>query len=582
MLTPEQLQNIVETVQPVLDELNEWIIKDIVKRVMGRLQNFDELEMTSTSQWQAQVMIDAGGHLRDLERELAKFTSKSRSEIRRIFQQAGLYAYEADAEVMRRSGVDVPPLRQSPRMLQILEDTYERTEGELTNYTRTTADKSQQELIKALDLAHIKVMSGATSYTEAVRDTVLSLADHQAKVIYPTGHVDNLEVAVLRAVRTGTAQASGNMTVDLMDQYKWDIVLTSAHLGARYGDGGENPGNHYWWQGRFFSISGTDPRFPPFVKSTGYGTGPGLCGWNCRHSFGPGDGVHNPWKHYDREANKKAYDLSQEQRAMERAIRKQKRRVMAVRTALDTYDTPSIRSSLQETYTAEYDKLGRLNADYNAFCDKHGLPRMSDRLEVAEWNYKKALQAYQSGSPIKAKMASGASGSRTPNYRDVTDNWYPDAVPGSHEVRDLQEYTANGVTYTVDGDNVILAYNSHEKDVANVLAKDVGGEIFMVPKVDKPDGVPTPDYLFHGRKYDLKTLEPSAGKNTIVHRVKSSVQKKQADNFIIDVTKSGLDDETILAQIDKIFWSKDTRIVRDVVIIRDLNIEKVYRRNEES
>ncbi len=27
--------------------------------------------------------------------------------------------------------------------------------------------------------------------------------------------------------------------------------------------------------------------YPDFVASTGYGTGAGLCGWNCRHSFGP-------------------------------------------------------------------------------------------------------------------------------------------------------------------------------------------------------------------------------------------------------------------------------------------------------
>ena len=26
--------------------------------------------------------------------------------------------------------------------------------------------------------------------------------------------------------------------------------------------------------------------YPDFVTSTGYGTGAGLCGWNCRHTFG--------------------------------------------------------------------------------------------------------------------------------------------------------------------------------------------------------------------------------------------------------------------------------------------------------
>lgn len=398
MLTPKQLQEIAEQMQPVLDELNNWIVRDIVKRVMARLRNYHQLEITPTSEWQAQVMIDAGGHLEDLHRELVTYTRKSNEEVRRIFQEAGLEAYEADAEVMRQQGVDVPPLRHSPTIQKILEDTYQRTQGELHNYTRTTAVKSQQELFKALDLAHIKVMSGATSYNEAVRETIMDLAEHQAQVVYPTGHVDTLEVAVLRAVRTGTAQASGNMTMGLMEKYQWDIVLTSAHLGARYGDGGENPGNHAWWQGRFFSVSGKDERFPSFYEATGYGTGEGLCGWNCRHSFGPGDGEHNPWKQYDAEENKKAYDLSQAQRKQERDIRKQKRKVMALKEAIDSCTDPEMKRTLQDAYNSEYDKLGNMNARYNSFCDENGVPRLADRLQVAEWNYKEAMQLYKKGN----------------------------------------------------------------------------------------------------------------------------------------------------------------------------------------
>ena len=403
MLTPKQLQEIVERMQPVLDELNNWIVRDIVKRVMARLQNYNTFQMTPSSQWQAQVLIDAGGHLEDLQREMVSYTRQSNVAVRRIFQEAGLEAYEADAETMRQGGADVPQLRQSPRILKILEDTYQRTQGELQNYTRTTAVKSQQEFIKALDLAHIKVMSGATSYNEAVRQTVLDLAEHQANVVYPTGHVDTLEVAVLRAVRTGTAQASGNMSIGMMSEFGWDIALTSAHLGARYGDGGENPGNHAWWQGRFFSVSGKDSRFPNFYDCTGYGTGEGLCGWNCRHSFGPGDGKHNPWKQYDKEENKKAYDLSQAQRKQERDIRKQKRKVMALKEAIDNCDNPGLRQTLQETYNAEYDKLGNMNARYNSFCDENGVPRLADRLQVAEWDYREAMKTYN--APVEASSS---------------------------------------------------------------------------------------------------------------------------------------------------------------------------------
>lgn len=190
-------------------------------------------------------------------------------------------------------------------MIRLLEDTYQRTAGTVHNFTRTTAHASQQQLLKALDTAHFKVTSGAASYTQAVQEAVNSIVDTQVRVNYPTGHTDTIETAVLRAVRTGVTQASGNMAVQGMEERDWDVILVSAHIGARYGDGGQNPGNHFWWQGKFYSRTGRTPNLPMFVESTGYGSGEGLCGWNCRHSFGPGDLRHNPYAQFDADANKK-------------------------------------------------------------------------------------------------------------------------------------------------------------------------------------------------------------------------------------------------------------------------------------
>jgi len=345
MLTPKQLRDIVETMQPMLDELNGWITRDIVRRVMARLGRREALELTNADIWQAQVYADIGGHMEALQRQLVAFTRATEQEVAAIFREAGLTSYKVDAMVLQSGGVDVPPLLQSRRVLQVLADTYRRTNSDLYNFTRTTATESQKRLIKTLDEAHLKVMSGAQSYTAAVKDAVEALAQGQARVAYPTGHTDTLETAVLRAVRTGTAQASGNISLELMAEHDWDIVLTSAHIGARYGDGGENPGNHYWWQGRFFSRTGRTPGLPLFAEATGYGTGEGLCGWNCRHSFGPGDGKHNPWKHYDSDENKKAYDLSQQQRKMEAAIRRSKHKLLTYREAIDNCQDPVTRPS---------------------------------------------------------------------------------------------------------------------------------------------------------------------------------------------------------------------------------------------
>lgn len=457
MLTPKQLQEIVETMQPLLDGLNVWITRDIIKRVMARLGRGEDLELTSTDVWQAQVYRDLGGHYEALQRQLMAFTEAAEDEIRQIFQYTGLTAYDADAQMYHQGGLDVPPLRQSPRILQVLEDTYRRTNGEVRNFTRTTATATQQRLIQALDKAHIMVMSGATSYATAFREIVDELAQHQAYVRYPTGHTDTLEVAVLRAVRTGTAQASGNMSIGTMEQYGWEIVLTSAHLGARYGDGGQNPGNHFWWQGRFFSRTGKDKRFPPFIESTGYGTGEGLCGWNCRHSFGPGDGVHNPWMKYDAEENKRAYDLSQMQRKKERDIRSQTKKVEAFKEAVEAAQSDDVRKTMQEALKEEQGKLTSLRKDYGNFCDENGLKRQAFRLQVAKARQQEAERAYYSQSHSSAVNNTATESISTKPVTPLQDKddsaiITPSKVTGDADVAKVAEINLD--RYKIISDNI--------------------------------------------------------------------------------------------------------------------------------
>ena len=73
------------------------------------------------------------------------------------------------------------------------------------------------------------------------------------------------------------------------------------------------------------------------VKTTGFGTGEGLCGWNCRHSFGSGDGVNNPYedKKITLADNHKVEELQKKQRAQERRIRDTKRKIQNLQTAVD-------------------------------------------------------------------------------------------------------------------------------------------------------------------------------------------------------------------------------------------------------
>jgi len=411
MLTPEELTTIVETMYPHIDELNNWIVKNIIKSIMARLNRGEALSISETNKWQMTVLQATGHHFDDLQAEIQNFTRRSQKEIQQIFEDAGIRSWEYDESFYQSQGFEPRQLIKNKRILDILQDSYKRTNGEIRNLTRTTALMSQRNLETVLDKAHMKVITGAQSYSAAYNEAIKELSGYQAEVLYPSGHKDTVETAVLRCIRTGTAQATGNMTLENMIQHDWDLIRVSAHLGARYGDGGENPGNHFWWQGGLYSRTGKDPKYPDFKSTTGYGTGEGLCGWNCRHSYGPGDPDHNPFKDYDEEENRKAYDLSQKQRAAERKIRHQKTKVLGLHEAMNNALSEEERAKYEVEYQKEALKLQKYNGEYNKLCEDNGLKKLSERITVQKWNRSEAVKATQAAK-IEKESFTNAGGER--------------------------------------------------------------------------------------------------------------------------------------------------------------------------
>ena len=63
----------------------------------------------------------------------------------------------------------------SPSMMAIITDAYERTVGEISNITRTTAGATNQAFIDICDAAYWKVRTGAQSYTAAMLEGIKEL-----------------------------------------------------------------------------------------------------------------------------------------------------------------------------------------------------------------------------------------------------------------------------------------------------------------------------------------------------------------------------------------------------------------------
>jgi hypothetical protein len=336
MLTARQLDALPGPVLDLYERYEDSVIQDIARRLAG-------LHYASAG-WQAQRLSESGMLYEDILRRLAELTGRSEAELRDVFARAGVKALRFDDSLYRKAGLDPLPLNLSPAMIEVLRAGLVKTGGLMRNLTLTTALSGQQAFESAADLAYMQVSSGAMSYQQAIRAAVKQVAGQGLSVIQFGGRSDQLDVAMRRAVLTGINSTVGNMQMARADEMGVDLVQTSAHAGAR--NKGAGPANHESWQGKVFSRSGASREYPDFRATTGYGTGAGLGGWNCRHSFYPffPDLSENAYEQatLDEYAGRTVtynqqemsfYDATQEQRAIERKIRYWKRQASALEAA---------------------------------------------------------------------------------------------------------------------------------------------------------------------------------------------------------------------------------------------------------
>ena len=523
MITPEQFQEIGETLLPLLDDLTEWIARDMIERFMIRFGRGEKKLLTGTDEWQAWVLKQAGGNLDEIQKALAKSTGKSQQEIAKIFKDSGIQAAKADAEA---AAVTFSSL--SPRMMAIITDAYERTVGEISNITRTTAGATNQAFIGICDDAYWKVRTGAQSYTAAMLEGVKALGQVQPIVRYPSGHKDTLEVAVLRCIRTGVAQSSGNMTIQQCKDMGWNHVLVSQHLGARVSD--TDPiADHAGWQGKVYCIAGKDAQFDNLLDATGYPENPlGLCGYNCRHSFTPFlPGVsRNNNKPIDTEANRRAYELSQTQRAMERRIRAQKRKCAALHTAVKSCEDTAGKAKLQEKYAQSAKRLQDQNAAYTKFCADNDLKPYHERLAVAGWDHSAAStasaaarQSWTSAEAVDARQVQTqqAPPVQAPPVQAPPVQAPPVQAPPVIAKLDVQRYSC--VAEHIRSSDVILT----EKQKEHIIERR-GKEFYDKYSPYFKEIIETPDYIFKDKKFEntaiaSKTISLNSKNISVVVRI---------------------------------------------------------------
>lgn len=149
-------------------------------------------------------------------------------------------------------------------------------------------------------------------------------------------------------------------------------------------------------------------------------------------------------------------------------------------------------------------------------------------------------------------------------HMDNVINKYVDGKEHTPNINISNQVTKNSKTYVVDGHNVVSDHSNYEHQVASWLSSKTGLKVDILPRVNFPKKVHTPDYLVDGVPFDLKEITGS-GKSVIDGNSKKA--KKQAPNLIFDITKTPLSREEIMGQINSVYRSGRRGI--KTVIVKD-------------
>ena len=383
--TPELLDALPEELAELFRSLEDTLLDEIC----SRLKLADQLNEVTVQDIRA--LRSHGIELKDIEKAIRNTTGISESKLNKLLDDVVERNQRYYTEL-----IDLAHITQ-PETLVSVEDTwaiYEQTKQTLRNITRSmgflvNAGRTMLPPAKAyqwaLDNATMQIQSGAINYNQAIKTAVKQLADSGLRVVdYESGHRDQIDVAARRAVMTGVSQICAKYTEQSAEYLETPYFEVSAHAGARDKPGPSPWSSHKDWQGKVYSIRANDI-YPSIYEVCGLGAVDGLEGANCRHRrnvwvegvsertytdeqlahIDDGLGCTFEGKTYT------AYEATQEQRKVERTIRKLKREKSAYKAA-----------GLHEDETAVNIRLRRVNAKYNAFSAAAGLPEQRERMKV--------------------------------------------------------------------------------------------------------------------------------------------------------------------------------------------------------
>ena len=384
-----------------LDDMS-WAMAEVYEAVTDRIlinlaRHFKYLKpgqpIPGAFEYQARMLAQMGQVNRETVEIIAQSLEGADEALKGVLEAAIMDALKTEEPKLRKAaekgllGSFLPP-EVTPNQMQAFRLYYKQSADKLNlvntvmlestqaAYTSTVADITSKIAAtqSILNAGAGEVITGVSTWNQAVKTSVNKMVENGLTgFVDHGGHHWSPEAYVAMDIRTTTFNTAREAVWERAEQYGDDLYQVSSHDGARP--------LCYPWQGKVISSSGrtgvtTDLdgnqitiHSEAEIESFRYGGG--LFGVNCGHYpmvFIPGFSTIKA-EPQDEEQNAKTYAESQQQRALERKLREEKRDLEVMKA----------QGASPKEIMAQKERVRQASANVDKFCDRTGHARHRDR-----------------------------------------------------------------------------------------------------------------------------------------------------------------------------------------------------------
>lgn len=557
-----------------IDEKIEKAIKPIVKmyseletELLIRIaENFKvNDEFINSDYWRIQKLNEMGAFNSEVIDFIAKYTNRSINEIKKALQS--VFKDTLDLDTLRSAyknnkiAINPTELLNSPVMMSIMNNSYSETSNRFIQMSKLIENATRQAYLNIVEKEYLATSTGIKSYGESIRESLNELANKGIDTLDYFYEKDGLryvrhysiESAVRREILTGARQLSGNLNVELIEETKCEYVKFSEHLDCRP--------THFDWQGTI-----VETKNKKWKEISDYGSITGIYGINCRHYVEPyfGDNKGDEEKKLTKEECDEAYEISQNQRYLERGLRAWKRRKEMSKASGDT-----------EMYNKSKNKVKEWSNRLDSFT------KDNDRRRDYTREYVSKMDGALPRTPKKEKDDVLVINNELP-YEDLTDNLSKIIEKNKNNTNYLLN---RRLEYSMDKDKNIYydcyfdpdKYIQEEIKYQGLIEKYTGYKTYLNPKTHTQN-VKTPDYWIEDidELWDLRNIDGESP--NIIDNILNK-KSKQTYNLVLKKGNTPYNIDYLKEKIKYAFDNNQRTKIKQVILLDDSdNVILYYKR----